>query len=91
MTQHNEFEYDTEAQTPVNTVRVSDSLKRFIIDECVICGETHSHGSKSPAVANGGRSPRVAHCDDFRGQYYLELQSDYEPPQRWYSYAEVDQ
>lgn len=81
---------DHEQKTPVNYVRVSDSLRQFIIDECVICGERHAHGSKDPTVATGGRSARSAHCHGVAGpgQYYLELAPDAEPPERWYSWID---
>lgn len=80
---------DHEAKTPVNEVRLSDSLRQFIIDDCVICGERHGHGSKDRAVAEGGRSHRAAHCHgvDHSGGYYLELADDVEPPERWYDWV----
>lgn len=84
-------EADHEAQTPVNPVRLSESGRQFIIDECVICGERHGHGSKDRVVANGGRSHRAAHCHDtdHSGGYYLELAADAEPPEWWYGWVGV--
>ena len=81
---------ETAEKTPVNTVRLSDSLRQFIIDECVICGERHGHGSKDATVANGGRSHRGAHCRgvDHSGGYYIELDDDADPPERWYSWVD---
>ena len=81
---------ETDEKTPVNTVRLSDSLRQFIIDECRICGARHAHGSKDPTVANGGRSHRAAHCRgvDHSGGYYIELDDDADPPERWYSYVD---
>ena len=81
---------ETDEKTPVNTVRLSDSLRQFIIDECRICGARHAHGSKDPTVANGGRSHRAAHCRgvDHSGGYYIELEDDVEPPERWYSWVD---
>ena len=83
---------DHDAKTPVNTVRLSDSLKQFVIDECVICGDTHRHGSKDRVVATGGRSHRSGHCHgvEHTGGYYLELRDDVEPPQRWYDWVGVE-
>lgn len=76
-------------KTPVNYVRLGDSLRQFIIDDCVLCDETHRHGSMDPTVANGGRSHRSAHCTGPGGAgYYLELAPDAEPPERWYSWVD---
>ena len=77
-------------ETPVNDVRLRDgSLRQFVIDECVLCGETHWHGSMDPTVANGGRSHRAEHCPniDHVGGYYLQLAADAEPPERWYTWV----
>ena len=81
---------ETDEKTPVNTVRLSSSLRQLIIDECVICGDRHAHGSKDPTVANGGRSHRGAHCRgvDHSGGYYIELDDDADPPERWYSWVD---
>jgi hypothetical protein len=80
---------DHDAETPVNPVRFSDSGRQFIIDECVICGETHAHGSMDPAVAEGERSHRVEHCHNGHdGGYYLELAEDAEPPTWWTGWIE---
>ena len=69
---------------PVNTVVFSESGRQFIIENCVLCGETHHHGSKDPAVARGELSHRVAHCSDRMGcGYYLQLAEDADPPDRW--------
>ena len=81
---------DHDAEEPVNPVRLVDgSIRQFVIDECVLCGETHYHGSRSPRVASGGRSHRVAHCHgvDHSGGYYLELADDADPPRRWYKWV----
>jgi len=80
---------ETAEKTPVNTVRLSSSLRQFIIDECVICGATHSHGARDPTVANGGKSHRGAHCRgvDHSGGYYLKLADDVEPPDHWYRWV----
>lgn len=85
-------EVDHDAKRPVNTVRLSDSLRQLVVDNCVICGDTHRHGAKDRTVANGGRSHRGAHCSgvEHTGGYYLELDDDAEPPQRWYDWLEVD-
>jgi len=77
-------------QTPVNTVRVSRSGKQLVVDECVICGETHHHGAQDPTVAKGGRSHRAAHCTGRRGGYYLELDDGTEPPAHWWRAVGVD-
>lgn len=86
------LEADHDAKTPVNTVRLSDSGKRLVVDNCVICGDTHHHGAYDPTVAKGGRSHRAAHCGDAdrTGGYYLELADDAEPPQHWYDWLGVD-
>lgn len=87
---------DTQAdhndQTPVNKVRLSDSAKQFVVDDCVICGETHRHGSHDVAVAEGRRSHRAAHCHgaDHSGGYYLELADAAEPPEHWYAWLAVE-
>jgi len=83
---------DHDAKTPVNTVRLSDSGKQLVVDDCVICGRTHRHGAKDATVARGGRSHRGAHCGDVdhRGGYYIELADDAEPPQRWYDWLGVE-
>ena len=85
-------EADHDAKTPVNTVRLSDSGKQLVVDDCVICGGTHHHGAHDRTVAEGGRSHRTAHCGDVEhsGGYYLELDDDAEPPQRWYDWLGVD-
>ena len=77
------------AKTPVNEVRLSDSLRQLIIDDCVFCGKTHRHGSLDMTVAQGGRSHRSSHCNR-RGSYYLELADDADPPERWYSWLESE-
>jgi len=83
---------DHDAKTPVNTVRLSDSGKQLVVDDCAICGDTHHHGAHDRTVAEGGRSHRTAHCGgvDHTGGYYLELAADAEPPQRWYDWLGVD-
>lgn len=85
-------EADHDAKTPVNTVRLSESTKQFVVDECEICGDTHYHGSKDRVVAEGGRSHRAAHCSrgDHSGGYYLELADDAEPPKVWFDRLGVD-
>ncbi|WP_154019137.1 hypothetical protein [Halococcus agarilyticus] len=79
---------------PINEVRLSDSNRQFIVDECVICGDTHRHGSKDPAVARGDLSHRVAHCnlslEDTRGGYDLRLADDAERPERWLNWVLPD-
>lgn len=86
------LEADHEAKTPVNTVRLSDSGKQLVVEDCVICGGTHYHGSKDATVAAGGRSHRTAHCGgaEYTGGYYLELDDEAEPPQRWYDWLGVE-
>ena len=83
---------DHDAKTPVNTVRLSDSGKQLVVDHCVICGDTHRHGSHDRTVAEGGRSHRAAHCRgaDHSGGYYLELDDDADPPDHWYAWLEVE-
>jgi hypothetical protein len=85
-------EADHDAKTPVNPVRLSESGRQFIIDECVICGERHGHGARDATVANGGRSHRASHCHgaDHSGGYYLELADDEEPPEWWYGWVNRD-
>ena len=80
-----------QTDAPVNTVRLSEAtLRQFVVDECVICGETHYHGSRDHTVAKGGRSHRTAHCSGSRtGGYYIELDDDADPPDRWYSWVGV--
>jgi len=77
-------------QIPINHVRLSDSQLQFIVDECVLCGERHGHGSKDPTVANGGRSRRVAHCrgDGHPGEYHIELDPNADPPATWYEWVD---
>ena len=82
----------SDEKTPVNTVRVSDSGRQFIVEDCVLCGGTHYHGSKDPTVAEGGRSHRVSHCGGrSQGGYYLELDDEHEPPEHWWTYVGVEQ
>jgi hypothetical protein len=85
-----ETEVDHDDETPVNQVHFTDDGRQFIVKECVLCGETHRHGSCDPAVAEGGRSHRVEHCHGIShsGGYYLELADDAEPPQRWAGWLE---
>lgn len=71
------------SETPVNTVYVSDSGRQFIVDECILCGDTHRHGAKDRTVADGGRSRRGAHCSLQPDEYYLELADDADPPEVW--------
>jgi len=75
---------------PVNEVRVSDSGRLFIIDDCVICGGEHTHGAKDRTVAEGGRSERVSHCGQNRGSYFLELVDEDQPPEHWWTYVGVE-
>jgi len=79
-------------KTPVNPVRLSSSERQFVIEECVICGETHHHGAKDRTVATGGRSHRVEHCHDVDhdGGYYLELAEDAAPSDRWFAWVGVE-
>lgn len=78
-----------QVDNPVNEVYVSESLKQLIVEECVICGETHRHGSKDRVVAEGGESHRVAHCNSVDGPtgYYLKLADDADRPERWLNYV----
>jgi hypothetical protein len=85
------IEEDHEAKEPVNYVRLSDSEKQLVVDDCVYCGGTHYHGARDREIAKGGRSHRVAHCDDLSyGGYYLELADDAEPSKFWYQWLEVE-
>jgi hypothetical protein len=83
------IEQDHEAKEPVNYVRLSDSGKQLIVDDCVYCGETHYHGAKDTRVAEGGRSHRGSHChtSSAGGGYYLELADDADPPVFWYQWV----
>ena len=86
-----QIEADHDAQTPVNTVRLSESCKQLVIDTCVLCGGTHRHGAYDRAVARGERSHRAEHCDgDHTGGYYLELAADADPPAYWYEWLGVE-
>jgi len=71
------------SEAPVNKVYVSDSGRQFIVEECVLCGDTHRHGAKDRAVAAGGRSTRAGHCSLQADEYYLELADDADPPEIW--------
>lgn len=89
--QSNSTEVSHAEKTPVNHVRLADDTDRqLVIDECVLCGETHRHGSLDGAVAAGDRSHRVEHCTgiDHRGGYYLELAADAEPPTHWLEWVD---
>lgn len=78
---------------PVNDVRLSRSGGALVVDECVICGGTHRHGSNDPAVARGDLSHRVAHCkprdagEDSPGGYYLKFADDAERREIWLDYV----
>jgi len=76
---------------PVNQVRVADNLRQLVVDECVVCGETHYHGARDRAVAMGRRSPRGAHCRDEAGEYLLELAPEADPPERWFRWLGVSE
>jgi len=77
-----------DSDIPVNQVYVSDSGRQLIIEECVRCGETHSHGARDVTVASGGRSHRASHCTNnhLDGGYELELAEDADPPEHWWSW-----
>jgi len=89
----NQTTADHDARVPVNRVRLADeSLRTFVIDSCVLCGEEHRHGAEDPTVAAGGRSHRSAHCRDVdhSGGYYLELDPNAAPPRGWYLWLDVE-
>ena len=85
------------SDAPINEVRLSDSRRQLIVDECVICGETHRHGAKDPAVARGELSHRVSHCapddadGDAPGGYNLRLASGTERPEGWLDWVLPDE
>jgi hypothetical protein len=81
----------TGEQPPVNTVRLSDTGRQFVVDECVLCGETHCHGAADAVVARGGQSSRVAHCSGRHTQYLLELADDADPPAWWYDWVGLEE
>jgi hypothetical protein len=72
---------------PTNAVRIeADGVWRAVIDECVICGDTHRHGAVDVALLERKPSHRVRHCDpdvDGASGYYLELPEDADPPAEW--------
>lgn len=83
-----EWEYLKEHhnRTVINDARTGraepGAIKQAIVDECVICGETHYHGhvpSDERTVENGHilGGERVAHCGHGRhedvGRYYLRF------------------
>lgn len=72
---------------PVNHVHVSDEWFQVVIDECVICGETHRH-SRDPKVLTGGRSYRSAHCHEpDTGGYFIELAPNANVPEQLLKWA----
>jgi len=74
----------TPGDDPVNTADLSDSSRQLVVENCVLCGETHRHGAQDPSVARGEKSHRVAHCSDRLGAgYYLQLAEDVDPPDWW--------
>jgi len=75
------------SDVPTNTVRIEDTgFWHSVVDECVICGETHRHGAVDVALLEREPSHRVRHCDpDVEGPsgYYLLLAEDADPPAEW--------
>ena len=69
--------------TPVNEVKIGDYGKLVIVEECVVCGETHRHGANDVALARGERSSRMAHCSGRHHGYDLVLADDADPPACW--------
>ena len=65
---------------PINEVRFA-SGRVLIVEECVICGDSHTHGAKGPAIARGEPAHRAAHCGTSdSGGYYIRLADDADPP-----------
>jgi len=58
---------------PVNVIDETTS-SQHIVEECVICGETHYHGNATPTEP-GKYGHRVAHCDREVGYngYWLKV------------------
>jgi hypothetical protein len=69
---------------PVNQVYIDDWGKVAVVEECVLCGETHRHGAADPTLAAGGQSPRAAHCAVYDAEYCLALAEDADPPAHWW-------
>ena len=66
---------ETHEGQPVNVVdRVTDV--HYIIEACVLCGETHRHGAVDD-LEPGKYGHRAAHCDE-RGGYFLTVDEDTE-------------
>lgn len=61
---------DDEPDGPVNVVdRVTDT--HYIVENCVVCGETHRHGSANYYLADDDYAHRGAHCSGSMDGYYL--------------------
>lgn len=68
-------EYETHNGLPVNPIDRRDGVQ-YVIEECVICGETHHHGAANPTEI-GKPSHRGAHCSELvDGGYYIVLTED---------------
>lgn len=61
---------------PVNRVYLSGKVA--IVEDCVVCQQTHRHGLDYKILTDG-ESPRSAHCPEFTGVYRLRLADDEEP------------
>lgn len=60
-----------ETDDPINTVsRVTDS--QLIVEDCVLCGETHYHGTGNQSFEVGDTTHRGAHCEGGDG-YRLKM------------------
>ena len=77
----------TGKKQPINEVYFANA-KTLLVEECVVCGGTHRHGARDPAVARGEPSHRVSHCGDLSASnYYIRLAEDADPPDRYFQWV----
>lgn len=61
---------------PVNEIDRIDGIQ-IVVEECVVCGETHYHGTGDRELEPGDTLPRVAHCTG-TGGYVLKMTEETE-------------
>lgn len=62
--------------TPVNEIDRIDGIQ-IVVEDCVVCGETHYHGTGNRELEPGDTLERVAHCTG-GGGYVLKMTEETE-------------